>query len=82
MVMEATRTTLRTPTQKYPEPDLGSELLAKERYTGWDFAKREWDRMWTKVWNMAGREQDVQNVGDYFTTELGTESFIIVREKE
>jgi nitrite reductase/ring-hydroxylating ferredoxin subunit len=83
MVMEAARiTALRTPTEKYPEPDLGSETINRERYMDWGFAQREWHRMWTKVWNMAGREQDVPNVGDYFTTELGAESFIIVREKE
>jgi len=81
MVMEAVRK-LRTPTEKAPEPDLGSELIAKERYTSPEFMKLEWDRMWTKVWNMAGREQDVANPGDYFTTELGNESFIIVREHE
>ncbi|MFN0096589.1 MAG: aromatic ring-hydroxylating oxygenase subunit alpha [Dehalococcoidia bacterium] len=82
MVLEATRTVLRTPTEKAPEPDLGSALLAPERYISWDFAKREWDMMWTKVWNMAGRLQDVPNVGDYFMAELGNESLIIVREKE
>ena len=42
----------------------------------------EWERMWTKVWNMAGRESDIPNVGDYFTTELGSESLLIVREAE
>ena len=42
----------------------------------------EWDRMWTKVWNVAGRLQDVPEVGDYFTTELGKESLLIVRASE
>lgn len=80
MVMEAVRT-LRTPTEKAPEPDLGSGLIAKERYTSPAFMKLEWDRMWTKVWHMAGREQDVREPGDYFTTELGNEALLIVREK-
>ena len=56
MVMEAVRK-MRTPTEKAPEPDLGSELIAKERYTSPEFMKLEWDRMWTKVWNCAGRLQ-------------------------
>jgi len=71
---------LRTPTEKAPEPDMGSGLIASERYTSPEFMRLEWERMWTKVWNCAGRLQDVPNVGDYFTTELGSESFIIVRE--
>jgi phenylpropionate dioxygenase-like ring-hydroxylating dioxygenase large terminal subunit len=80
MVMDAVRKVM-TPKEKAPEPDLGSELIPKERYTSVEYMQLEWERMWTKVWNMAGRESDVQNPGDYFTTELGKESFIIVREK-
>ena len=80
MVMEAALT-LRTPPEKAPEPDLGSDLIPKERYTSREFMELEWERMWTRVWNMAGREQDVPEPGDYFTTELGRESFLIVREK-
>ena len=71
-----------TPMEKAAEPVLGTELIPKERYTSEEFMKLEWERMWTKVWNIAGREQDIPNVGDYFTTELGPESFLIVREAE
>ncbi|MXY88377.1 MAG: aromatic ring-hydroxylating dioxygenase subunit alpha [Dehalococcoidia bacterium] len=71
-----------TPTEKAPEPILGTELIPKERYTSKEYMQLEWERMWTKVWNMAGRESDIPNVGDYFTTELGPESFLIVREAE
>ena len=70
----------RTPTEKAPEPVLGTELIPKERYTSEEFRQLEWDRMWTKVWNMAGRTSDIPEVGDYFTTELGKESLLIVRE--
>ncbi len=71
-----------TPTEKAPEPILGTELIPKERYTSEEYMRLEWERMWTKVWNMAGRESDIPNVGDYFTTELGSESLLIVREAE
>ena len=71
-----------TPMEKAAEPVLGTELIPKERYTSEEYMKLEWERVWTKVWNIAGREQDIPNVGDYFTTELGPESFLIVREAE
>ncbi|MCY3882461.1 MAG: aromatic ring-hydroxylating dioxygenase subunit alpha [Chloroflexi bacterium] len=71
-----------TPTEKAAEPILGTELIPKERYISKEYMELEWERMWTKVWNMAGRESDIPNVGDYFTTELGPESFLIVREAE
>ena len=70
----------QTPTEKAPEPTLGTDLIPKERYISREFMQREWERMWTKVWNVAGRESDIPNVGDYFTTELGSESFLVVRE--
>ena len=75
-------TTIRqgTPTEKAHEPVLGTALIPKERYTSQEYMALEWEHMWTKVWNMAGRESDIPNVGDYFTTELGSESFLIVRE--
>ena len=70
----------QTPTEKAPEPTLGTDLIPKERYTSEAFMRLEWERMWTKVWNIAGRVSDIPNAGDYFTTELGPESFLIVRE--
>ena len=72
----------KTPTEKAPEPFMGTQLIPKERYTSKEFMELEWERMWTRVWNMAGRESDIPSVGDYFTTELGPESLLIVREAE
>ena len=71
-----------TPMEKAPEPVLGTELIPKERYISKEYMELEWERMWTKVWNWAGRLQDIPNPGDYFTTELGSESILIVRETE
>lgn len=80
MVLPATRV-LRTPAEKAPEPVLGHGIIAKERYTSTAFMKLEWERVWTRAWNCAGRLQDLKDPGDYFTTELGTESILIVRER-
>jgi len=69
----------RTPTQKAPEPVLGSELIAKQRYTDRAFQEREWQCMWMKVWLMGPRLQDLREVGDYVCEEIGSESVIFVR---
>jgi len=53
--------------------------IPKDRYTSSDFAELEWQRMWTKVWLLAGRESDIPEPGDYFTFEIGTESVLVVR---
>src|SRR5262245_27471808 len=70
-----------TPLDKAPEPDLGSELIPKERYVSPAFAQREWERMWTKVWLLAGPERDVAQPGDWFAFELGPESVIVTRDR-
>lgn len=71
-----------TPIDKQPEPELGTELIPKERYTSSTFAEREWEGMWKKVWLLAGRESDLVEPGDYFTFEIGTDSILVVRQPD
>ena len=73
---------LRTPMERAPVPDLGTDPIPKERYTSAEFAQREWEKLWTKVWLMAGRESDVPNPGDYFTFEIGPESVLVIRQPD
>lgn len=68
-----------TPLEKFPEPALGHATIPKDRYTSREFARLEWDRMWTKTWLMAGPLSDLENVGDYFTFEIGRESIVVAR---
>ena len=63
----------RTPMKKAPDPDLGTELIPKERYTSVEFMRLEQERMWKRVGLLAGRESDIRTPGDYFTFELGSE---------
>ena len=66
-----------TPAGKEPDPDLGHELIRKERYTSAEFMQLEWERMWTKTWLVGCREEEIPDVGDYITTEIGTESLLM-----
>lgn len=68
-----------TPNSKAPPVDHGAAMIRPERYYSREEMELEWDRMWTKTWTTAGRVSDVEAVGDYFTYELGRESFIVVR---
>ncbi len=67
--------------EKAPDPDLGTELISKERYTSVEFMRLEQERMWKRVWLLAGRESDIRTPGDYFTFELGPESILVVRQE-
>lgn len=73
--------TPRTPTGKLPEPELGTELIPKDRYLSADFMRLEWERLWTRVWNLAGSTSDLEEVGDYFVFELGPESILVIRSE-
>ena len=68
-----------TPTGRADEPDMGTGLIDTERYTSPEFARLEWERMWTKVWLNAGPLSDIPEVGDHFVHAVGRESFIFMR---
>jgi len=71
-----------TPVDKAPDPQLGHEIIRKERYTSTEFARLEWERIWTKVWLLGGLESDLREPGDYVCTEIGRESVLIVRQHD
>ena len=68
--------------ERAPVPDLGTERIPKERYTSAEFAEREWEKLWTKVWLMTGRESDIPEPGDYYTFEIGRESILVIRQPD
>ena len=68
-----------TPVAKAPEPDMGHAIIPKDRYISPAFMALEWERMWTKVWLVGCREEEIPETGDYVTTTIGTESLLIVR---
>jgi len=44
-----------------------------------DYARAEADRLWARVWQHAGRVEEIPDVGDFITYEIGAESIIILR---
>jgi phenylpropionate dioxygenase-like ring-hydroxylating dioxygenase large terminal subunit len=71
-----------TPHDKAIDPELGFEVIDQRRYTSPEFMRLEWERMWTKVWLVAGRALDIPNPGDYLATDIGPESIIVVRQAD
>jgi len=58
---------------------MGSEDLTVDRYISWDYAALEAERMWTKVWQMACREEEIPDIGDQIVYDIADWSFIVVR---
>ena len=82
MTVNKARRVRRTPLDKQPDPELGNDIIAKERYTSAEFMRLEWQRMWTKVWLLGGLEIDLTEPGDYIVTEIGPESILIVKQAD
>ena len=56
--------------EKAVEPELGQGPIDGFRYNSADFAALEWEQMWTKVWLVAGRVDQLTNPGDYITVPI------------
>jgi phenylpropionate dioxygenase-like ring-hydroxylating dioxygenase large terminal subunit len=50
-----------------------------EAYLSEEYARAERDRLWPKVWQHAGRVEEIPNVGDYLTYNIGRDSIIVIR---
>ncbi len=61
---------------------LGSEDINTQRYIDPDYAKAEMERLWTRTWQFACREEHIPEVGDYHVYDVGPYSFIITRVGE
>ena len=48
------------------------------RYTDPEFLKLEFERLWTKVWQVAARFDEIPEVNDYTTYEIGDQSVFLV----
>ncbi|UCV23639.1 aromatic ring-hydroxylating oxygenase subunit alpha [Ferribacterium limneticum] len=61
------------------QPETEAKRIPFSRYLDPQFAKLEMERLWSKVWQYACREEDIPAVGDRLCYEVGGLSFIIVR---
>lgn len=66
----------KDPTQLRGDP------IDAERYFSKDWAEKEWAHLWTKIWHIAGRENELQEPGDYVVHNFMQESVIVVRQDD
>ena len=62
-----------------PIPNIGLDRIDGQRFFSPEFMRREWERMWTKVWLLALRESELPDPGSFQTLDFGKESFLFVR---
>lgn len=67
---------------KQPPVDDGLDVPDPARYYSREFLELEWQRLWPRVWLLAGVVSDIPEDGDYFVFGLGREEFIVVRQAD
>jgi phenylpropionate dioxygenase-like ring-hydroxylating dioxygenase large terminal subunit len=50
-----------------------------EPYISEEYARAEGDKLWPKVWQHAGRVEEIPKVGDFLTYDIGDDSIVVVR---
>jgi phenylpropionate dioxygenase-like ring-hydroxylating dioxygenase large terminal subunit len=58
------------------------DFVPKEAYLSRDFAQREAQRLWPRVWQVACRLEEIPRIGDFVTYDILDESIIVVRTGE
>ncbi|MGV9797477.1 aromatic ring-hydroxylating oxygenase subunit alpha [Mycobacterium sp. NPDC003449] len=56
--------------------------ITTDRYVDPDYVERERDNIWLRVWQVAGRESELGDVGDWKEYRLLDQSFLLVRGKD
>ncbi|NNL85434.1 MAG: aromatic ring-hydroxylating dioxygenase subunit alpha [Myxococcales bacterium] len=59
--------------------DPADVAVPTRRYTDPDYLQNEFDLLWTRTWQLACRESQVSNPGDYLVYDIGKRSYLIVR---
>ena len=55
----------KEPAPRYPEPSFKGSKIEGFRYHSKEFFEKEWEYMWTKVWLLLGRADEIPETGDY-----------------
>lgn len=60
----------------------GARPFTGEFYTSEELFRAEADRIFGRRWLLAGREQQVAQAGEFFVRDVGTESVVVLRDRE
>jgi len=61
---------------------LGDQDIPFSRYTSKEFFQQEVDHLWNHVWQIACREEEIPEAGDYTVYDIVDRSVIVVRTEE
>ncbi|WP_394998363.1 SRPBCC family protein [Sphingomonas sp.] len=60
--------------------NLRGDPITGDRYWSREFAQKEWDHLWTRIWHVAGRTAELREPGDFVVHNFMKESVICVAQ--
>lgn len=60
----------------------GPKRISTDRYWTQEYHDLEVEHIWKKTWQMACREDDIPNVGDYYVYDIAHLSYLVVRTED
>lgn len=63
-------------------PKARGDAITGDRYWCKDFAQREWDKMWKRIWHVGGREAQLEEPGDFIVHNFWHDSIMMVKQKD
>src|SRR5579859_2509401 len=59
--------------------NIREDFVPKDSFISPEFLRLENERLWPKVWQIACREEEIPEVGNYVTYDIAGESLVVVR---
>jgi phenylpropionate dioxygenase-like ring-hydroxylating dioxygenase large terminal subunit len=78
-ILRALGETVPPPLDRESYRFLGNADIPYDRYTSQAFFDLEMERMWTRVWQWACREEHIAEPGDYVVYDIGRYSIVVTR---
>ena len=66
----------------FPADVVRSDFIPKEDYVSPDFLALENELLWTRVWQIACREEEIARPGQYVTYDVANETIVVLRTKD
>lgn len=76
------QTTVPPPLDGRDPAHLRGDPITGERYFAPEFARAEWEGMWSRIWHIAGRLADIPEPGDFLVHDFLKQSVIAVRQDD
>jgi phenylpropionate dioxygenase-like ring-hydroxylating dioxygenase large terminal subunit len=67
------------PAKRLSDEECGADTVSKEVYTSREYFELEKKFLWPRIWQIACREHDVPEVGDYFEYSIVEDTILVVR---